>query len=339
MNYVPDPCQPRDALTSARRWLEEFGQAALATVVSTWGSAPVPVGGQMAISPSGQFEGSVSGGCVEAEVITEATDVLARDMPKLLEFGVGEELAWSAGLPCGGAISIYVEPLRRERDSAFLERVFSARRARMSLDVLTTLATGERRLFDAREPMPAEIAQCLNNSSESRLLSLGDDPVFLHALTPPVRVVIVGATHVGQVLADLANRIGYDVVVVDPRAAFASADRLGDFKSLTDWPEISLKSLGLDPRTAVVTLTHAAAIDDEALTEALRSHCLYIGALGSTRTHAKRLQRLAAAGFNDTELARISAPVGLPIGAKGPAEIAVSILAEIVKVARETRQA
>lgn len=339
MNYVPDPCQPRDALTSARRWLEEFGQAALATVVSTWGSAPVPVGGQMAISPSGQFEGSVSGGCVEAEVITEATDVLARDMPKLLEFGVGEELAWSAGLPCGGAISIYVEPLRRERDSAFLERVFSARRARMSLDVLTTLATGERRLFDAREPMPAEIAQCLNNSSESRLLSLGDAPVFLHALTPPVRVVIVGATHVGQVLADLANRIGYDVVVVDPRAAFASADRLGDFKSLTDWPEISLKSLGLDPRTAVVTLTHAAAIDDEALTEALRSHCLYIGALGSTRTHAKRLQRLAAAGFNDTELARISAPVGLPIGAKGPAEIAVSILAEIVKVARETRQA
>jgi len=160
----------------------------------------------------------------------------------------------------------------------------------------------------------------------------------LHALTPPVRVIIVGATHVGQVLADLANRIGYDVVVVDPRAAFASADRLGDLKSLTDWPEISLKSLGLDPRTAVVALTHAAAIDDEALTEALRSHCLYIGALGSTRTHAKRLQRLVAAGFNDTELARISAPVGLPIGAKGPAEIAVSILAEIVKVARATRQ-
>ena len=337
MNYVPDPCRPRDALTSARRWLEEFGQATLATVVSTWGSSPVPVGGQMAIGPGGQFEGSVSGGCVEAEVITEAADVLARDMPRLLEFGIGEELAWKAGLPCGGAISIYVEPLRRERDSAFLERVFSARRARTSLAVLTTLATGERRLFDAREPMPAEIAQCLN-SSESRPLSLGDDPVFLHTLTPPIRVVIVGATHVGQVLADLANRIGYDVVV-DPRAAFASADRLGDFKSLTDWPEISLKSLGLDLRTAVVALTHAAAIDDEALTEALRSRCLYIGALGSTRTHAKRLQRLAAAGFNDADLARISAPVGLPIGAKGPAEIAVSIIAEIVKVARETRQA
>ena len=336
MNYVPDPGRPRDALTSARRWLGEFGQAALATVVSTWGSSPVPVGGQMAIGPDGQFEGSVSGGCVEVDVIAEAADVLARDRPKLLEFGVGEEVAWKAGLPCGGAISIYVEPLRRERDSAFLERVFSARSARMSLAVITTLTTGERRLFDVGEPMPSEIAQCLL-LSESRLLSLGDAPVFLHALTPPVRVIIVGATHVGQVLADLANRIGYDVVVVDPRAAFASADRLGDFKSLSDWPERSLKSLGLDPRTAVVTLTHAAAIDDEALTEALRSNCLYIGALGSTRTHAKRLQRLAAAGFNDTELARISAPVGLPIGAKGPAEIAVSILAEIVKVARETR--
>jgi xanthine dehydrogenase accessory factor len=336
MNYVPDPGRPRDALTSARRWLEEFGQAALATVVSTWGSSPVPIGGQMAIGPDGQFEGSVSGGCVEAEVITEAADVLTRDKSRLLEFGVGEELAWRAGLPCGGAISIYVEPLRRERDSAFLERVLSARRARTSLAVLTTLATGERRLFDAEAPMWAEFAQCLV-SGESRLLSLGDDPVFLHALTPPVRVVIVGATHVGQVLAELTSRIGYDVVVVDPRAAFASADRVGDFKNLTDWPGISLKSLGLDPRTAVVALTHAAAIDDEALIEALRSQCLYIGALGSTRTHAKRLQRLAAAGFNDTELARISAPVGLPIGAKGPAEIAVSILAEIVKVAREKR--
>ncbi|CCJ08894.1 XdhC family protein [Methylocystis sp. SC2] len=336
MNCVPDLRQSRDALTSAHRWLEDFGQVALATVVSTWGSSPVPVGGQMAIGPDGQFEGSVSGGCVEAEVIAEAADILTRDMPKLLEFGVGEELAWRAGLPCGGAISIYVEPLRHERDSAFLERVFSARRARTSLAVLTTLASGERRLFDAGEPMPAEIAQCLI-SSESRVTRLDDDPVFLHALTPPVRVIIVGATHVGQVLADLTNRIGYDVVIVDPRAAFASADRVGDFESLTDWPEISLKRLGLDPRTAVVALTHAAAIDDEALTEALRSHCLYIGALGSTRTHAKRLQRLAAAGFNDTELARISAPIGLPIGAKGPAEIAVSILAEIVQVARGTR--
>jgi xanthine dehydrogenase accessory factor len=324
---------PKDTLVSARRWLDEFEQVALATVVSTWGSSPVPVGGQLVIGPDGQFEGSVSGGCVEVEVITEAVDVLTQDRPKLLEFGVAEDVAWRAGLPCGGAISIYLEPLRLQRDASHLDRILAARGARVSLAVLTTLATGERRLFEVPGPMPTEIASCLH-SGESRLLDLADGQAFLHALTPPVRLVIVGATHVGQVLADLATRIGYDVVIVDPRTAFTSQERIGEIMALTDWPEISLRALGLDTGTAVVTLTHAAALDDEALSAALRSDCLYIGALGSKKTHAKRLARLRAAGFSDSVLARIHAPVGLAIGAKGPAEIAVSILAEIVKVAR-----
>lgn len=317
----------------ARRWLDEFGQVALATVVSTWGSSPVPIGGQLVVGPNGQFEGSVSGGCVEAEVITEAADVLTQGRPRLLEFGVAEDVAWKSGLPCGGAISIYLEPLQLHQDASYLDRILTARGARMSLAVLTTLATGERRLFESREPMPAEIASCLH-LGESRLLDLGNGQAFLHTLTPPVRLVIIGATHVGQVLAGLATRIGYDVVIVDPRTTFASPERIGGIMTLTDWPEISLKALGLDPRTAVVALTHAAGLDDDALSAALRSDCLYIGALGSKKTHAKRLERLRAAGFVDPELARIRAPVGLAIGAKGPAEIAVSILAEIVKVAR-----
>ena len=180
---------------------------------------------------------------------------------------------------------------------------------------------------------PREVASYFQ-LSESRLVDMGAGQAFFHVFTPPVRLVLVGATHIGQVLADLAVRIGYDVVIIDPRTAFASQERIGEITALTDWPEVSLKALGLDTRTAVVTLTHAAALDDEALTAALRSDCLYIGALGSTRTHAKRLERLRAAGFGVSEVARIRAPVGLAIGAKGPAEIAVSILAEIVKVAR-----
>jgi xanthine dehydrogenase accessory factor len=203
----------------------------------------------------------------------------------------------------------------------------------VSLAVLTVLASGERRLFEAPGPMPAEIASCLH-LGESRLLDLGAGRAFWHVFTPPVRLVIVGATHVGQVLADLATRIGYDVVIVDPRTAFASPERIGGTMALTDWPEISLRAAGLDARTAVAALTHAAALDDEALSAALRSDCLYIGALGSKKTHAKRLERLRTAGFSDLELARIRAPIGLAIGAKGPAEIAVSIPAEIVKVAR-----
>jgi len=271
---VPNRETPKDTLAIARRWLNEFEHVVLATVVSTWGSSRVPVGGQLVVAPNGQFEGSVSGGCVEVEVITEAADVLSRDLPKLLEFGVAEDVAWRAGLPCGGAISIYLEPLQLQRDASYLDRILAARGARVSLAVLTTLATGERRLFEAAGPMPTEIASCLH-LGESRQLGLGDGQAFLYALTPPVRLVIVGATHVGQVLADLATCVGYDVVIVDPRTAFTSQERIGETMALTNWPEISLRALGLDTGTAVVTLTHGAALDDEALSATLRSDCLY----------------------------------------------------------------
>jgi xanthine dehydrogenase accessory factor len=181
--------------------------------------------------------------------------------------------------------------------------------------------------------MPPEAVASLT-SGDSLLTETSEGRVFVQALLPPVRLVIAGATNIGQVLAGLARQVGYNVIVIDPRTAFLTEERFGDTCSLTDWPEASLTSLGLDPRTAVVALTHAAHIDDEALSTALRSPCLYVGALGSRSTHAKRLERLKAAGFDDKALARIHAPIGLPIGAKGPEEIAVSILAEIIKVAR-----
>jgi xanthine dehydrogenase accessory factor len=239
MNFIePNRESPKDTLAIARRWLDEFEQVALATVVSTWGSSPVPVGGQLVVGPNGQFEGSVSGGCVEVEVITEAADALAQDRPKLLEFGVAEDVAWRAGLPCGGAISIYIQPLQLERDASYLDNILAARGTRASLAVLTILASGERRLFEAPWPMPAEIASCLH-LGESRLLDFGAGQAFLHVLTPPVRLVIAGATHIGQVLADLAARIGYGVAIIEPRTAFASQERIGDIMALTDWPEIS----------------------------------------------------------------------------------------------------
>jgi xanthine dehydrogenase accessory factor len=305
----------RGTIEVSRDWLDDFGQVALATVVATvvatWGSAPVPIGGQLVVAPGSRFEGSVSGGCVEAEVITEAEDVMASDRPKLLEFGIAEETAWRAGLPCGGAIKIYVEPLRRERDGVYLEVVLAARLARTSLAVLTILTTGARRLFDPPESMPAEIAACAH-VRESRLVETADGQAFLHALVPPVRLVIVGATHIGQVLADLAQRIDYDVVIVDPRTAFANQERFGQTKTLTEWPELSLKNLKIDARTAVVTLTHAAALDDEALRESLQASSLYIGALGSKKTHAKRLERLRAESVPSTVCG--SSLLTIPIG-------------------------
>ena len=323
----------RDPIEVARHWLEEHGKVALATVVSTWGSAPVPVGGQLVVGPDERFQGSVSGGCVEGDVIAEAADVMAGGRPRLMEFGVTEETAWRAGLPCGGTIKVLLEPLARARDSGFLDQVLAARRSRAALAVTTNLVTGTRQMFEPGAALPADVAAALA-SGQSRLAETPEGSVFVQALLPPVRLVIAGGTNIGQVLADLARQVGYDVIVVDPRAAFLTEERFGGTTSRTEWPEASLTALGLDARTAVVALTHAVHIDDEALAVALRSECLYIGALGSKATHAKRIERLEAAGFTAEALSRIHAPIGLAIGAKGPAEIAVSILAQIIKVAR-----
>ncbi|HML91093.1 XdhC family protein [Methyloceanibacter sp.] len=333
MNRVELP-RPAEStpISVARDWLEAFDTVALATVVSAWGSAPVPVGGQLVVAPDGRFEGSVSGGCVEIDVITEAQDVIANAKPKLLEFGVADEVAWRAGLPCGGTIKVLVETLQAA-DRSLLDRILDAQKFRRPIAVTTHLETGERNLVEAASALSPELAARIS-AGESGVVTRDDGDFFVLVLMPSVRLFLAGATHISQVLADLASRVGYDVAIVDPRPAFASAARFGGMTLFEDWPEPQFAASAFDGRTAVVALTHAAHLDDEALTAALRSNCFYVGALGSRKTHAKRLERLRAAGFEEHDLARIHAPVGLAIGAKGPAEIAVSILAEIVKVAR-----
>ena len=322
----------RDVIEVARSWLDQHGRVALATVASTWGSAPVPVGGQMVVGPGERFHGSVSGGCVEIDVIAEAADVMNGRAPKLLEFGVDEETAWRAGLPCGGKIEILLEPLERERDAKTLDRILAARSGPEPLAVVTNLATGERRLTSGQGET-AEIA------AASPMAKAGSSirPVPACSCKPSCRPCAssspgrrTSARRSPRSRAKPATTWSWST-----RApAFASEERFGATELVTGWPEASLAAVGIDGRTAVVALTHASHIDDEALTVALRSPCLYIGALGSRGTHAKRIERLKAAGFSEAEVARIHAPIGLAIGAKGPAEIAVSILAEIIKVAR-----
>ena len=211
-----------------------------------------------------------------------------------------------------------------------LDRLLEARRSRRLIAVATNLDTGRRRLVDPASAAEPELA-ALIAAGDSRIVAQADGEIFLQVLMPDVRLVLAGATHISQVVADLAGRVGYDVVIVDPRPAFAEAERFAEATICESWTE---PSVAFDNRTAIVALTHAAHLDDEALAVALRSDCFYVGALGSRKNHAKRLERLRAAGFDEQDLARIHAPVGLAIGAKGPAEIAVSILAEIVAVAR-----
>lgn len=323
----------RDVPAIARQWLDEFGAIALATVIKTWGSSPVPVGGQLVVGPEDRFEGSVSGGCVEGAVITTAAEVMASGMPKVLEFGVGDETAWRVGLPCGGRIEIFVERLSGAADAGYLDAVIAARGSRSLLVVDTDLSTGRRALHHGLDRCAPELVDQLSNG-DCVLVDEAEGRRFLHALAPPVRVILVGAGHVAQVLADLSQRVGFQAMVVDPRTAFSSETRFGGVPLRQDWPEVALPALGLDGRTAVITLAHDARLDDETLPLAVRSPCFYVGALGSRRTHDKRVERLAKAGLTEAEIARIDAPVGLPIGAKGPAEIAVSILGAVIRARR-----
>jgi xanthine dehydrogenase accessory factor len=334
MQNSPTSPETVNVLSAARDWLTRDGRVAIATVVDTWGSAPVPVGGQMAVAADGNFQGSVSGGCIEGEIIMEAEEILESGKPKTLEFGIADETAWRAGLPCGGKIRVFVERLEADGGRDLLDRAVAAGESRRGLVVRTNLADGRKDVFERGDAnLPDSIAERFR-TAKSQLEESADGQVFVQALVPPARIIVVGATHIGQVLTQLARLAGYEVIVVDPRTAFASPERFPDVRMLTEWPQDALPQLGLDPYTAVVALAHVGHIDDEALKLALKSDSLYVGALGSSRNHAKRVERLLGAGLTQEEIGRIKAPIGLDIGAQTPAEVALSIMAQIVLAVR-----
>ena len=321
-------------------WLAEGRRVALATVVQTWGSAPQPVGSQLVIDADGNFLGSVSGGCVEAEVITQAADVIATGKPKAIDFGVEDNMAWAVGLACGGAIRIFVESVEGNGHpvpGGLLPRLVSDIEARRKVALVTHLATGEHSLAHTPGDLGQELAPALDDAfrrDKSVAVSGNSGEIFINVFNPTIRLIIVGAVHVAQPLVPMARALGYDVAIVDPRSAFATEERFGDARILREWPDEALPRIGIDGRTALIVLTHDPKIDDPALICALSSDAFYVGALGSRKTHAKRVERLLAAGVAAADIERIHAPIGLNIGAEGTAEIAVSIIAEITAVRR-----
>lgn len=226
-------------------------------------------------------------------------------------------------------------------DLPLLSALNAERASRRAAIMVTDIGSGEQRLVREAEagadPLAEEL-QARFRSGKSGLIESGGRQVFLTVQVPPVKVLIVGAVHISQALAPMAKGLDFEVLVVDPRTAFATPERFPDVPVLAEWPEEALPRLGLDRYTALVALTHDPKIDDPALAAALRAECFYIGALGSRKTHARRVERLLGAGFGEAEIGRIHAPIGLDIGAVSPAEIAVSILAEIVGALRRTRR-
>lgn len=300
-------------LAAARAWAGE--PLALATVTSTWGSAPRPRGSHMLVHADGRFEGSVSGGCVESDILATAAEVIAGAGFQRKRYGIADAAAWEVGLPCGGEIEVMVQPVSATGfDPELFDRIAEAREQGRALTVETDLETGHSTL---REGGAAE--------------------VFRNRYDPPRRLLIVGAVQIAQSLAALAGTLGIATVVIDPRARFLTEERFPGVSLDDRWPDEAIEALRPDPATAVVTLSHDIKIDDPALIAALASPAAYVGALGSKRSHAARLERLAGAGVAQEALARINGPVGLSIGAIGPSEIALSIAAAMVQAFHDPR--
>jgi len=273
------------------------------------------------------MEGSVSGGCVEGAVVLEAQEVLEDGGTRVLAYGVSDGDAFAVGLACGGNIRILVEPIGDGgMPVQMLRDLVAARASRDQVAYEVALDGSHRGLV--REGHADRFRLDRSGISE-------DGGTFVHIHNPPLRLIVVGGVHISQVLTDMAQAVGFDALVVDPREAFGAAERFPKARVINEWPDEALSEIGVDARAAVVLLTHDPKLDDPALHIALRSDAFYIGALGSKRTHAGRVARLEEAGFSKDETARIAGPVGLDIGAAGPAEIAVSILGQIIQSLRK----
>lgn len=279
---------------------------ALATVLSTWGSAPRPRGSHMIVHRDGRFEGSISGGCVEADVLQRAEEVIAGRTAHVERYGVGDGDAWAVGLPCGGEITVLVQPIGEGGFAPELfDRIAQASEQGRSVTLSTDMGTGLTR--------------------EGVI-----DGQFHNRYDPPRRLLIVGAVQIAQSLSALAQAIGVNPVVIDPRGRFLTEERFPGVELDDRWPDEAIAARNPGEATAVVTLSHDIKIDDPALAAALRAPTGYVAALGSRKSHAARLERLSAMGFTAADLTRIDGPAGLDIGAVGAAEIALSIAAGMI---------
>ena len=223
-----------------------------------------------------------------------------------------------------------------------LHALNAERTARRAVVLVTDVASGEQRLVKAADASKDSLKEVLDKRLRMGKSSMEETPqgrVFLTVYVPSPRLVITGAVHISQTLAPIGQLLGYDVTIVDPRTAFASIERFPDVKVIAEWPDVALPPLGIDHYTAFVALTHDPKIDDPALKHALARNCFYVGALGSKKTHARRVDRLKQAGLKDADVARIHAPIGLDIEAVSPAEIAVAIMGEITQVLRKKAEA
>ena len=328
----------QDVLTELALWKERGDRIALATVIDVQRSAPRPPGAKMAVNEHGEIAGSVSGGCVEGAVAEIADGILRGDPPQLLHFGIADSDAWDVGLPCGGEIDVWIEAYEpgrfedvargggRAAEVTVLEGASPGAKLLVEADGARSGSLGSPELDDEAARMADELLWA--ETSERR------GSLFVDVVGPSPRLIVFGAVDIAASLCSIARVCGWRPYVIDPRARFATPSRFPDAEEvIAAWPEEAVARLGgIDPATALVVLTHDPKLDDAALVLALRSPARFIGAMGSRRAQAKRRERLLAAGLGEEELERLSAPVGLDLGAIAREETALSIMSEVVAV-------
>ncbi len=323
-------------------WVKAGEPFALATVVKARNPSPRGIGSVLAIDASGErFIGSVSAGCVEMEVIELARACMKDGMTRWAEFGPSQGLPWEVAFSCGGKIRVRIEPF--EYDEVVLPELTSLLD---NYEVATWMdGEGKQALLREDGSLVGEESQWsahtlelarkhLGERADTREIETEDGKLLLRSLAKPNRLFIVGAVHIAVHLVSIARSLNYRAIVIDPRESYAQVERfeVAPHQLIGAWPEEALAAFELDDMDCAAMLTHDPKIDDQALAVFLNSDCGYMGALGSRRSHAARLKRLAARGFGEEDLGRIHGPIGLDIGSRTPAEIAISIMAEIVKM-------
>jgi len=341
-----------DVLADLARWRGESKSIALATVIQTWGSSPRGVGSKMLTTSDGKFAGSVSGGCVENAVIEAGIQSLKTDQPQLLHFGVTDETAWEIGLAYGEGIDIFVKLL----DNDFFEEFRSALESDRKFVTATVIQgpdnlIGRELLIYEQGGSPGWLENYWNGQIDqlvSKVISQGtsqrvalDDEIelFLETILPPPTMIVVGGVHIAMALTALAKILGYRTIVIDPRQAWGNVERFPNVDRLIQvWPDKAFQKIKVTRSMAIVTLTHDPKLDDPAWMIALSSPALYIGALGSRTTQAKRRERLLHEGLTVSQLGRLHGHIGLNINAKTPDEIALAIMTEVVDVNRKQKK-
>ena len=331
----------KEILPEVEGWRKDGEKVVVATVVATRRSAPRPIGASLAISESGKMCGSVSGGCVESDVFENAQEVLETGEPKLLSYGISDDLAWSVGLPCGGEIDVFrgvdrlvelIHRLAELRESEERGILFTAVEGNGVGTKVLVLESGER-LGDGLDEAVAQFDELIRRG-RNRLVELADGTkVFAEWYGPPPRVFVYGAVDTAEALCKSAKLLGWHTIVADARAKFATRERIPSADELiVAWPDEALEQVRPDHQTGIVVLTHDDKFDEPALIGALATDAFYIGALGSRRNQERRRERLLEAGVAEGEIERIMGPCGLDIGAETQEETALSILGEMLAV-------